>query len=264
MKLRRLLVLITLISLLLLGCNDARSLSTDETSGLENGTPMNIDAYNNIYAEILEDYERIVDFRLSDGFEDEWNSGNSINLCSVLLRAKYDVFEERATHGNTLNVKWNYMLVEMTDELDVAEKSSFGYILKDLNNDSIPELIWVRNDGVMLAVFTIRNNTPILLDAFWPRYKCVITDNGELYTFSSSGAFYSSYDIRLLTSKGELTLVKSFGLDGGESESGIQYYEVVDGTKVAVGEARFNSLLDDYPFISGTKWSKVDISFLHT
>ena len=263
MKLKMLPILFALISLLLFGCNDAQMLSVDETGSAEGGTHMSLDAYSHIYAEILEDYEKIVDFRLSDGFENDWNGGKDVGLSSTLLAAKYDEFENRATHGNTLDLKWNYMLADMTDGLNAAEKSSFGYILQDLNEDAVPELFWIRNDGVILAVFTIRNNEPILLDAFWPRYKCVITDNGELYTFSSGGTFYSSYDIRKLTSTGELTLITSFGLDGGTSESGVQYYEVVDGAKVAIEEMRFNSLLVEYPFVSGTKWSKTEISFLH-
>ena len=220
-------------------------------------------AYNKVYTEILEDYKKIVDSRLSDSFEYDWNSGKRIALGNVLLNAKNDELDERSTYGNSLDLKWSYMLVDMTDAIENPEKSSFGYFLKDLNDDSIPELFWVRSDGVVLAVFTIHNAQPVLLDAFWPRYKCVITSKDELYTFSSGGAFYNDYDIRILTSEEKLSSIKTFGLAGEASESGVQYYEVVDGAKVSVGEARFNSLLEEYPFISGIKWNDIDIHFLH-
>ena len=215
-----------------------------------------------LYIDILADYEKIVEFRLSDTFESDWNSGRIIAVSDTLLHAQNDENEERATYGLPLNVKWSYMLVDMTDELENPKKSSFGYILKDINGDSIPELFWVREDGVVLAVFAVRDKQPVLLDAFWPRYDCVITNKGELYTLAAGGAGYDNYDIRSLTSSGKLSVVKSFGSEGWSAETGVQYYELISGEKTSISESQFYALLQEYPFRHGSSWEKVYINFL--
>ena len=193
------------------------------------------------YREVLTDYAETVEFRLSPTFGDDYNDGKEIPLSDGLKEAL----------NSDLAYNWHCMLVEMvwSDAGEVTEKEAYGYVLQDINGDGSPELFWVRSDGFILAVFTIVDGAPRLVDAFWPRYRAVVTPSGELYTRSSGGAMYIEYYIRSLApGSAELTNVVEFGLEDGK------YYEVVDGQRKTVTEARFQELLTEKPFANQMNW----------
>lgn len=148
-----------------------------------------------LYDDIIEDYRNIVSFRLLDDFEYLWNYGEFIELSEPLLNAL-------TVSGSDLDYRWSNMIVEMPTA--DSTQSSFGYILTDINDDNCPELFWVRDDHTVLAVFTVHDEQIVLLDAFWSRYVCVITDDGKLYTRSSGGADITDYELRDLSSDGVL------------------------------------------------------------
>lgn len=193
------------------------------------------------YEEILEDYRKVVDYRLSESFETDYNEGKIPALSKSL--------EESL--GGDLAYRWRCMLVEMVRSKaeQITKKESFGYVLEDLNGDGNPELFWVRSDGFILAVFTMADGQPRLVDAFWPRYRAVVTPSGELYTRGSGGATLIEYQIRQLTpGSTELTAVKEFGQDEEK------YYEVIDRHRDFVTEARFQELLTENPFEIQMNW----------
>lgn len=211
------------------------------------------------YTDILVDYETIVSYRLSDGFVNDWNEGKYIEESESLINAKKDEMDARATHGVSLESKWSNMIIEMVDNLQNPTKEDFGYLFKDINGDAVPELFWVRKDGTILSIFTICDGEVVLLDAFFSRYNCVVTDKGELYTFAGGGVA-NRYDIRFLSEDAEFVGVCSFGTDWNPGKDGMEYYEIVDGQKVFVDEAQFHKILSEEPFVSGSRWSESSIS----
>lgn len=255
---RKCLFVIVLITVLLLiqGCQDTSYDITCQTRPSESMGDVSG------YSDILKDYEAIVSYRLSDTFESDWNEGRYITESTTLIHAKKEETDEGATDGVGLGSKWSNMVVEMVDGLEDPTKKDFGYMFEDINGDAVPELFWIRKDGTILAVFTIRDGEVVLLDAFFSRYDCVVTDEGELYTLSSSGAAVSQYDIRALSDGARSVTVHSFGTDWDPEGEGIVYYEIVDGQKVFVDEAHFQKLLTEEPFESGSGWSGASITFL--
>ena len=93
----------------------------------------------------------------------------------------------------------------------------FGYAIRDINEDDIPELfILTRHEptGIeeIIAIYTIRAGRTVPVGAFWSRNRCMIDSEGFIYNTGSSGAddsFSVIYTLRPGT--GELQLVEESG-----------------------------------------------------
>ncbi|MBE6587184.1 MAG: hypothetical protein E7647_02070 [Ruminococcaceae bacterium] len=196
------------------------------------------------YEPVIENYKNIVDMRLSENFQENWYND--------VYRGTYEGYYDDLIMGD-----FDTMIVEMLLPGDNVTSSSYGYVLNDINGDNVPELFWVSADlDNIFAVFTLSGMDVQLLDAFWSRYQCCVTDKGELYTRGSSGAAVTSYHIRALEPhSAELISVKEFGSD--TDEAGEQfYYEAESFGADYISEERFEELLSEYPFENGESWKK--------
>lgn len=178
------------------------------------------------YITLLGDYRTMVKFRLSEQFQEDYNSGNEPELSQVLQQS-IDTAEP---------YKWGDMWVEMTSGINTPTEASFGYILQDLDGDGSAEMVWLRQDRTLLALFTIQNDAPVLVDAFWPKHDGYITEQGYLYTIGSSGVA-TDYQVRTVDGKP----IAQFRRD---AES---FFETVDGEEQSIDPARFEVLLKQYP-----------------
>lgn len=247
------------ISIILLvvfcGCSSNKSASSEpqnksvDDNNIELNVPFNVPTE---YTDVLSDYKKILEFRFSDTFEEDYNSGKTVVLNEKLQKDLQKPLEEF-----TLEYRWSNMLVEMDSWLGKeGTPEMFGYILKDINSDGINELFWVDEKNNILAIFTIVNGEAELLDAFWPRYAVVLTDSGELYTRGSGGASYVYYEIKKLKpNSSELDTMVEFAVDGYDYETNtVNYYEVINGEKISITEERFDELLSQYPFTLTQNW----------
>lgn len=237
----------------LVGCNTAPEANIE--SSVDWHTEMVNVQYSDFiaYEDILADYAALVDYRLSDSFEVDWNNGEIPRFSDTLNKASLDNLGERATNGVSLDVKWSNMVVEMTAGLVSPHRTCFGYVLFDLNHDDVPELFWVREDLFILAVFALSDGAPVLIDAFWPQYKCVITEAGNLYTVARGGASYSDYTIRELSTGEKLETIVQFGISGNADENDLQYYEIVNQEKIKIDVDRFIQLTEEHPVEMGVE-----------
>ena len=178
------------------------------------------------YITLLGDYRAMVKFRLSEQFQEDYNGGNKPELSQTLQQC-IDTAEP---------YKWGDMWVEMTSGINTPTEASFGYILQDLNGDGTAEMIWLRQDRTLLALFTIQNDAPVLVDAFWPKHDGYITEQGYLYTIGSGGVA-TNYQVRTMDGKP----IAQFRRD---AES---FFETVDGKEQSIDPARFEALLQQYP-----------------
>ena len=178
------------------------------------------------YITMLNDYRTMVKFRLSEQFQEDYNSGNKPELSQVLQQS-IDTVEP---------YKWGYMWVEMTSGINTPTEASFGYILQDLDGDGTTEMVWLRQDRALLALFTVRNGAPVLVDAFWPKHDGYITEQGYLFT-AGSGGVATAYQVRTMDGKP----IAQFRRD---AES---FFETVDGKEQSIDPARFEALLQQYP-----------------
>jgi len=214
--------------------------SEHETSEDSESLPEKIDSdIADEYLPVIEYLKKIVEFRISKSFEADWNNGIFPETGDWF---DYDSLSEQ------LEYAWSCMIVEMPGYPEDFSLDQYGYIVKDINEDSIDELFFVRKDYSVIAIFTLIDGKPQLCDAFWSRYKCVITDKNEIYTLGSSGADHFDYTVKTLDSKNGFNVIKEFGAEG-------EYYETIENKRETVDKARFDELYNMYPLENGTDWT---------
>lgn len=232
-KINRLIIIVMLFAALILISGCQSNSSTDEPS---RGT------VPSEYEKIVEDYKKIVEFRISEDFESGNNTGEFAELNEKL----------KADLSPSLQYKWDNMIADMLDGIETPSMESFGYILKDLNGDGVRELIWASSDyNKIFAVFTVHDGKVELLDAYWSRYRGVVSDSGKLYTLGSGGADtfeYAAVEVDTNEDSG-LKVIKRFGCDGGK------FYEASGDDDVTIDKTRFDEIFSEYPFEFGEKWA---------
>ena len=238
--------------ILLSGCGSADINGDDDetTAVLEETDPIPEE-----YKDVISDYKKVVEFRLSKTFEAELETGKFSEINKEL---SFDVDWESDGEG-ALEYNWNNMIVDMTSGLKSPTLASFSYVLKDLNGDKIPELIWTNSEGSKIyAVFTIDKGKAMLLDAYWSRYVGVITDSGEIFTRGSGGSSVYEYTVNKLDFE-EAGLMKEILCFGRENDS---YYKIEDGARTEISKDDFESILAGNPFKFGASWDDVEIYVL--
>ncbi len=138
--------------------------------------------------------------------------------------------------------------------------SSFGYALKDLDSDGSEELIWLREDYFVLAIFTIVDENAKLVDenakligAYWYRNKGVVLEDGCIYNVARNGAVYFDRYILQLKS-GDFSIVKQFGMNGD------YYYEMCGNIEKKISKEAFDKLSETYPSLLSQNEMKMYMS----
>lgn len=185
------------------------------------------------YESIIEEYRIYVDYLINDELEKAHDN---------------NVF---STPDSNLAYKWSCMQSETISHRGFPKtREDFGYAIEDLNGDGNSELILLSQDYTVLALFSMKNNTPKLLDAFWSRHTCAITNERLIYTLSSGGAAYWEYAFQRLSQESELIPVEKYG---STSEDGEQYYYYeVDGEKQIISEEKLNDIRERFPILTHT------------
>ncbi len=146
--------------------------------------------------------------------------------------------------GSNLQYKFGSMVFDALNVIEKPTRESYGYCIKDLNDDGIDELILLREDYFVLAIYTLKDGQPYLLDSFWYRHNAMVLNTGEIYTISSGGADYTIYKIQKLEKNSQtLTTVREFGTDGPD----IYYIKDGDDDRKVLTEFDFSELVAFYP-----------------
>lgn len=185
----------------------------------------------------------------------------------IINESSYDDFESRIEAGNypsptgEAEAHWKEMLLDFKS-FSSHGYSLYGYMLKDINDDSTPELFLVKEDRTIIAVYTLKGENPTLLDAFDTEYRCVLTDDNRLITQTSESANSYIYHVYTLDSETtELTLRAGFGCEATGDVT--VYYENIDGSNYTTDSERYTHLCEEYPFAFGDNWQKNDLYALN-
>ena len=101
-------------------------------------------------------------------------------------------------------------------EEPLRSKSNFGYAIRDINEDGIPELFILSKDDysddyTINSIFTLHNGSTILVGAYWSRNQCMLAKDGTIYINGSSGADETlSASFSLSPQTGKLQLIERF------------------------------------------------------
>ena len=251
---KRIVLVVLCIALLFCGCaGGAEEVSSVETviADSSSSIPEIPDVvYDGVYNDIIAGYKDLVNFRLSNDFDEEWT-----DKTDRFGKALNTVFEQT-------DAEWGFMLIELLGYPHAKNVSDFGYKLYDINDDGTDELFWVRKDGFILAIFTEHKGKIQMLDAYWSRYKAVVTDNNEIFTMGSSGAAYTDFEKHIL-SDGKLVFKEASGTDGYDEETQKTiYYKTENGVKTIIKEEDGDKVYDRHPVENGDKWLSQKITYL--
>ena len=132
-----------------------------------------------------------------------------------------------------------------------------GYAKKDLNGDGTEELVLLNSDYTIVALFSMHEGKPILLQEFWNRCKGMIDKNGYVHIFGSGGADVQSHEIyKVADGGGSLEPLYEFGLDGHEWVDDVavtKYYKTENGEKKYITEEEYNTILEQSNEYLGNK-----------
>lgn len=160
-----------------------------------------------------------------------------------------DDFEDKLKEGvytsptGEQSDKWQTTLLDAKADFPNVDENAFGYKLIDINSDGVPELFFMRSDERILAIFTMHEGKPCMVDCYGRSYRGVIRDTGEVYTMTVRED--GGYDYRIYTlnpSSGGLYNTVAFGYEGAIA------YEMIDGSTYTTSETRIGELNTEYPF----------------
>ena len=186
---------------------------------LENNKVLDTDVPDE-YLPTITMLRELVDYRLAEDFEEKYNNGDII-----------------PSPNPGIEYEWQSMIIEANERLDNSEELSFGYAIMDVNADGVKELLFYREDNVLLAIFTIKDEKAYLLSTFWPKHSGVILSSGDILITSSGGAQdfeYTIYEIDILEDSG-LQEKLTFGCSEGK------YFKWTDSCYT---EIRFNDVTE--------------------
>ena len=232
-------IVFILLSLLILnGCSNEKKMSASTAPLQSNPPSTSISSYEEVYSTVLTQYRSIIR---------SWNSDDDTegypNFTKDYENNKFP------SPNDTLEYEWYCMLAEGKYPKD----SDYGYVLKNIDQDTIPELFWVKDDGTVLAVFTVSENRPTLLGAYWPRNRCVVLDSGDLYIHGSNGASNYEYSIQRLDPN-----TKTLVVIEKRMRQGNQFFMQADGETLEITEEEFNQSLQQHPYKNGEKWERIN------
>jgi len=196
------------------------------------------------YEDILRQYEIIVSSWSSDNAEEGYPN----------FTADYESGRLPYPNGAE-NYEWNNMLIEGK----YPKNLRYGYILKDISGDAVPEMFWVCEDYRILAAFTIVNGQAVTIGAYYPKYKAMVLDSNEIFVHATGGA-----------SAGEVMIMSlPAGAYRLESIIHVTYYngtycKVVGEKETVISKAEFDLFVQQYPFIKEPtlKWKENPIYYV--
>lgn len=203
---------------------------------------------NPLYSTLIQDYKKLLEFRLTDDFQENYNNGLSADISDSLTNA-YNSDEE-------LSYRWHCMYVELLPYGEPSSLDNYGYILYDMNDDGIDEMFWVRNDHNLLAIFTIYNGNLVFLDGYWSRYRAVVRNGGTLLTSGSGGALWHTTTVCHLEN-GKLQEAYSFFTE--DSDTGIKFFETTESGKRELTKQQYEDISSRYTFANSNFWSEQEI-----
>ncbi len=158
---------------------------------------------------------------------------------------EYDDFnkivEEYADDFNFQNeteYTWLSSLLKSTRSLHPENSCiSRGYSIGDINGDGVDELILLHEDYTLVAIFSLSNEKPVLLQNFlWLDRVGVIDTEGMIHTYDhgvSSGVYKISENCNTLE------LIAKIKSEHNENDDTWSYYEYLNGEKVSISRDQY-------------------------
>ncbi len=141
------------------------------------------------------------------------------------------------------DIEWYNKVFESCLSYRSYANRSYGYSISDINNDGTEELILMLEDHTILAIFSMSDSKPILLDSFTSTYKGCISADGNIYTSQCNTPTTTVQRVYRISEKCEyLEQLSEIGTDHLDLERGTGCYKLVDDEKVAITLREYEEL----------------------
>ena len=159
----------------------------------------------------------------------------------------------------TLAIRENRELTQ--EEMETLDQEGFVHLYEhavnmgqqacftfhDLNRDGSPELIILTEDGTIYAIYTLKDQTPILVNSYYDcNHIAAIGADGTVYQsgYSKGDTWY--FSITKILNNGE-TEVFSFGeIDYDLYDNVTECYKTVNGEKIVIEKSELDALMASY------------------
>ena len=162
---------------------------------------------------------------------------------------------EDASVDITYNIAYKLNIIDDEQQLyelgcsifEMTSDDNFGYAIRDINGDGIPELFILSEDYYNIyAIYTLRESKPVLVGAYWSRNRISIGKDGTLYNSGSSGAansFDAIYSLNTWQDGEILIVIEVIGIEDFDDEAmealpEPRYYRIRNGEKTIISEAK--------------------------
>ena len=155
-------------------------------------------------------------------------------------------------------IRYNYDGEKKADSTSPIYWLALGYAIKDINGDGVDELVLLKEDYTVLAIFTYADGKPIMVGGYY-YYKftttrpyltnCWIYGDGTIYTSDLSG--FDRFRVYRIAEDGKsLETVADYGwslyMDYTINSSITKYYKCIDGQKIEISEDEYQAIHEQY------------------
>ncbi|MBQ3490769.1 MAG: hypothetical protein IJA86_09280 [Clostridia bacterium] len=171
----------------------------------------------------------------------------------INIHKLYNPNESYEKFSDKFSKKW-YREIFNATLIGNVSNNSYGYAYSDLNGDGKLELILMLEDYTIIAIFSMTNGTPFMIDVFDSKKTCYIDDNKTICISGTNGADTWSYSEYMLSSdETKLELLFEYGSEGYDSVNNKNiYYLISKNGKEYISNHRFSELFVAKPYLSVT------------
>lgn len=162
----------------------------------------------------------------------------------VNIHKLYNPNESYEKHSDNFSQKW-YREIFNATLIGNVSNNSYGYAYSDLNSDDKSELILLLEDYTIIAIFSMVDGTPMLLDTFSANNHYVALDQDGILYQTGYGKGENSYTkIMQLSDSGNFETLLEFGCcDNGMD---FEYYVIENSVKRIVDLQSITSFQQQY------------------
>lgn len=157
-------------------------------------------------------------------------------LVDVPVLTEEELIKKHPSPNSRLSKQWDQMVKDL--KAKEAKVDEYGFVLKDINSDSMPELFWVDKNYNIVSVFASIHPSKNLLGAFSSENSCIVLEDGGLLVLSTSDDSNFEYSIANYKNLEGLKVGPvSFGCENG------LYYKKDEKGKTEITNQEFDILL---------------------
>lgn len=196
------------------------------------------------YADVLALYKSIA-LLYPDFNATKWASGDYDDLYSFSHEADYEVFHSllRATMGQRPHAGFS------SNQTLPDGKNAYCYVQKDLNGDGTDELLLLLDSYKLLALFTVKDQRPVLLDTYNGNREIRIDGEGRIMEERMTGGDFGRdrefyvYEIE----DGALHASVAIGAAMNIYLEYEDWYMLKDGVRTPIDQSEWESLYAEIP-----------------